>query len=127
MIKAPFNPALSATFPPPVMAARRWLEGVDFPLERPLLNLSQAAPVDPPPAPLRAAMAAALEDATAHIYGAVLGQPNLRAEVAAQWSAAYNGSITADDVAITSGCNQAFCAGIATLAQAGDNRTRSPI
>ncbi len=47
----------AATFPPPVMEARRWLEGVIFPADRPLINVSQAAPVDPPPEPLRQAIA----------------------------------------------------------------------
>ncbi|RED13231.1 aminotransferase [Pontivivens insulae] len=121
MTDAPINPALAATFAPPVMAARRWLEGVTFPPERPLVNLSQAAPVDPPPAPLREAMGEAIGDPSAHIYGPVLGQPDLRAEIAARWSRAYGGEIEAAQVAVTSGCNQAFCAAIATLAQAGDN------
>ena len=48
-----------STFPPPVMEARRWLEGVTFPPERPLMNVSQAAPVDPPPTAMREAMAQA--------------------------------------------------------------------
>jgi hypothetical protein len=39
------------------MEARRWLDGVIHPDDRPLINVSQAAPVDPPPAPMRAAMA----------------------------------------------------------------------
>ena len=39
------NPSLVSTSRPPVMEARRWIEGVSFPPERPLLNLSQAAPV----------------------------------------------------------------------------------
>ena len=39
----PFSPLIRATAPPPVMEARRWLAGVDFPDPRPLLNLSQAA------------------------------------------------------------------------------------
>jgi len=103
------------------MEARRWLDGATFPPERPLLNVSQAAPVDPPPEPLRAAMAEAiLTDASAHLYGPVLGLPDLRAEVASQWSAAYGGDLHAENVAITSGCNQAFCAALATLAAAGD-------
>ncbi|WP_400088667.1 aminotransferase [Yoonia sp. R78084] len=111
----------SATFPPPVMEARRWLAGVTHPADRPLLNVSQAAPVDPPPAPLREAMAdIVLNDADAHLYGPVLGLPALRAEVAAQWSTSYGGNIAADQVAITSGCNQAFAAAIATLCTEGD-------
>ncbi|WP_284162948.1 aminotransferase [Frigidibacter sp. SD6-1] len=117
----PLNPAMSATFAPPVMEARRWLEGVTFAPDRPLINVSQAAPVDPPPEGLRQAIAeAALSQPEAHLYGPVLGLPDLRAEVAAQWSAAYGGDIAAGEVAITQGCNQAFCAALATLAGAGD-------
>ncbi|VAV94967.1 Aspartate aminotransferase [hydrothermal vent metagenome] len=111
----------SATFSPPVMQARRWLDGVNFPAERPLINVSQAAPVEPPPEPLRKIIAkAALEQPQAHLYGPVLGLPELRAEVANQWSAAYNGQIDAAQVAITSGCNQAFCAVISALCGEGD-------
>ncbi len=117
----PLNPAMAATEPPPVMEARRWLDGATFPPGRPLLNVSQAAPVEPPPLPLREAMAAAvLDDPGAHLYGPVLGLPDLRAEVAAQWSAAYGGDIARDEVAITAGCNQAFVAVMASLAGTGD-------
>ncbi|MFC3569153.1 aminotransferase [Paracoccus simplex] len=117
----PLNPALAATFRPPVMEARRWLEGLTFPPERPLINLSQAAPVEPPPEALRRAMAeAALQRPDAHLYGPVLGRPDLREAVARDWSRAYAGTIRADEVAITQGCNQAFCAAIQTLARAGD-------
>ena len=115
------QPRTATTFAPPVMEARRWLEGVDQPADRPLLNVSQAAPVDPPPQPLREAMAQiVLNDPDAHLYGPVLGLPELRAELAAQWCVAYNGKISPDQVAITSGCNQAFAAVIATLCTEGD-------
>lgn len=109
------------TFAPPVMEARRWLEGVEFSPERPLLNVSQAAPVDAPPEPMLAAMAQTiLTDPTAHIYGPVLGLPELRAEVAGQWGRAYGGDIAPDQVCITSGCNQAFAATITMLCNEGD-------
>ncbi|WP_134725768.1 aminotransferase [Paracoccus luteus] len=117
----PLNPSIAATFRPPVMEARRWLEGVTFPPDRPLINVSQAAPVDPPPEPLRRAIAdAALDRAEAHLYGPVLGNADLRAQVAADWSRAYGGRVEPANVAITQGCNQAFCAAMATLARAGD-------
>ncbi|MDT1063032.1 aminotransferase [Paracoccus sp. CPCC 101403] len=117
----PLNPALAATFRPPVMEARRWLEGVTFAPDRPLINVSQAAPVEPPPEPLRRAMAdAALNLPDAHFYGPVLGRAELREAVAKDWSHAYGGEIRAGQVAITQGCNQAFCAAIQTLAGAGD-------
>ncbi|WP_102224624.1 aminotransferase [Acidimangrovimonas sediminis] len=118
---SPLNPHMAATFPPPVMEARRWLEGVSFPPGRPLINVSQAAPVAPPPEGLRRAIAeAALTDDAAHLYGPVLGLPELRAEVAAQWTAAYGGTVAPGQVAITQGCNQAFCAVMSTLAGPGD-------
>lgn len=116
-----FNPALCATSAPPVMEARRWLSGVRFPSDRPLINVSQAAPVDPPPEPLRRAIAeAALNRPEVHLYGPVLGNPDLRQAVAEEFSRAYGGQIAPKQVAITQGCNQAFCAAIQTLAQAGD-------
>ncbi|MFX0544202.1 aminotransferase [Roseovarius sp. S1116L3] len=111
----------SHSFAPPVMEARRWLDGVQFTPERPLINVSQAAPVEVPPEGLRRAMAeASMTQTDAHLYGAVLGRDDLRAEVAAQWSAAYGGAVGAGNVAITSGCNQAFCAALATLCDEGD-------
>ena len=117
----PLNPAMAATEMPPVMEARRWLQGAVFPPDRPLINISQAAPVDVPTLGLRQALAdAALNSPDAHLYGPVLGLPALRAEIASQWSAAYGGAVRASEVAITQGCNQAFCAVMATLAGAGD-------
>lgn len=117
----PLNPAFAATEPPPVMEARRWIEGVVFPADRPLINVSQAAPVDSPPLGLRQALAeAALNDPNAHLYGPVLGLPALREEIARQWSATYGGVIRPAQVAITQGCNQAFCTVMATLAGPGD-------
>jgi aspartate/methionine/tyrosine aminotransferase len=114
-----FNPYLAATQAPPVMEARRWIAEASFPPERPLLNLSQAAPVAPPPAPLRAAMAEALEDPATHLYGPVLGLPELRAALAARMTRLYGGGVRADQIAITSGCNQAFCAAISALCAPG--------
>jgi aspartate/methionine/tyrosine aminotransferase len=111
----------TATFPPPIPEAKRWLEGVSFAPDRPLINLSQAAPVDPPPAALRRAMAEAMERDETHLYGAVLGNPSLRAALAQNWAAHYGAPVSPDQVAITAGCNQAFAATIAAIADQGDN------
>jgi aspartate/methionine/tyrosine aminotransferase len=121
MRPAPVSPLIRATAPPPVMEARRWIMGRSFPADRPLINLSQAAPVEAPPESLRTAMADAVRDeGQVHLYGSVLGDPELRAEIASQWGRAYGGVIEAEDVAVTAGCNQAFCAAISTLAAPGD-------
>ena len=37
------TPRTAATFSPPVMEARRWLEGVHFDADRPLINVSHAS------------------------------------------------------------------------------------
>lgn len=117
----PLNPAFAATFPPPIPEARRWLSEIPTPEGLALMNLSQAAPVDPPPAALRQAMAQAIEhDPSVHLYGPVLGNPALRERLAARTQSLYRGTILADQIALTSGCNQAFCATIATLAGPGD-------
>ncbi|MFP7673148.1 aminotransferase [Marivita sp. S0852] len=108
------------TFAPPVMQARRWLADVTFSEDTPLINVSQAAPVDPPPEALRDAMAEALKDPETHLYGPVLGLPALRDALAARWSAQYKGRVKPENVAITSGCNQAFAATIAAICSDGD-------
>ncbi|MBT8458863.1 MAG: aminotransferase class I/II-fold pyridoxal phosphate-dependent enzyme, partial [Boseongicola sp.] len=115
------HPAMAGTEAPPVMEARRWIAGVEFPVERPLLNVSQAAPVEVPPLAMREAIARfAIDVPQAHLYGPVLGMPELRDAVAAEWSCTYGGAVSLDDVAITSGCNQAFAAAVSTLAGKGD-------
>ncbi|NOD91604.1 aminotransferase [Ruegeria sp. HKCCD4884] len=111
----------SATFPPPVMEARRWVEGVTFPADRLLINVSQAAPVDPPPLALRQAMADfAVQEDSAHLYGPVLGNDDLRTELAAQISAHYAAQVDPAQTAITSGCNQAFSAVISAITDEAD-------
>ncbi len=111
----------AATFAPPVMEARRWLDGVEFAVDSPLINVSQAAPVDPPPLALRQAMAEfAVEQDSAHLYGPVLGNDELRSELAAQISAHYAAEVSANQIAITSGCNQAFSAVISAITDQGD-------
>ncbi|MBT8475237.1 MAG: aminotransferase, partial [Alphaproteobacteria bacterium] len=115
------NPDMAATMAPPVMEARRWISGVTFPPDRPLINVSQAAPVAPPPEAMRAAMAEmVMRDPTVHLYGPVLGLPELREEVARRTARIYGGQIALEHVAITAGCNEAFTAILATLAGPGD-------
>ncbi|MBU2867172.1 aminotransferase [Pacificibacter marinus] len=117
----PLSTAMQNTMAPPIMEASTWLEGVSFSADKPLINLSQAAPTQAPPLALRREMARiAVEDDSAHHYGDVLGLPALRGEIANQWSSKYHGQIKAEDVAITSGCNQAFTAVMSTLCAAGD-------
>lgn len=110
-----------ATFKSPITQAYGWREGVQFPHDRPLINVSQAAPVQPPPPALRQAIAEAiLTDDSTHFYGPVLGLPALRDALADQINRRYGGTVRPDQVAITSGCNQAFAATLASLTGEGD-------
>ena len=114
-------PRTQTTFAPPVMEAHRWRMNATFPENRPLINVSQAAPVDPPHPGLRRAIAdAALNDDDAHLYGPVLGMPALRSALANRTAQIYGAAVDAAHVAITSGCNQAFAAAIAALCAEGD-------
>ena len=112
---------IKRTSSPPVMEARRWLAETALPADLPLLNVSQAAPVDPPPEAMRRVMAdALLTQAETHLYGPVLGLPDLRSALAGQISRHYNANVAEAHVAITSGCNQAFAATIATICDEED-------
>lgn len=55
-------------------------------------------------------------------YGNALGEPKLRAAFAQEMKTVYghNADVTANDVAITAGCNMSFIAAVMCLAEAGD-------
>lgn len=109
------------TAPAPIKKANDWLNGIQFSTDFPLIDVSQAAPSDPPALSLREALAEyVLTNPNAHLYGQILGTDELRSALAKHWSHAYAGSVEAQNVAITSGCNQAFCAVISAIAEQGD-------
>ncbi len=115
------NPNLTATQPSPIMEVQGWLRDARLPDHQPLIDLSQAAPAEPPPETLRHHMADALMCRTeAHFYGPVLGNRDLRGEIAKRWSDRYGAQIVPYNVAITAGCNQAFCVAVATACKPGD-------
>lgn len=103
-----------STFAPPIMEAQRWVTDKTL-SDCQLINVSQAAPVEPPPKALIDHMAKIIYHEDTHLYGPVLGLPALRSELADQWSRSYGGEIHSNHVGITSGCNQAFSAAIAML------------
>jgi aspartate/methionine/tyrosine aminotransferase len=96
------------------MEAQRWVTDKTL-SDCQLINVSQAAPMEPPPKALIDHMAKIIYHEDTHLYGPVLGLPALRSELADQWSRSYRGEIHSNHVGITSGCNQAFSAAIAML------------
>ena len=118
----PLNKNLEKSFSPPVEQAFRWLEDIKTPKDKKLLNLSQAAPMYPPPKEICKAIAkAALNKNKAHLYGPILGNTNLRIELSEKWKKKYDANINKDNIGITSGSNQAFCATLSSIASTGDN------
>lgn len=113
------NAAISRTEAPPIMEAQTWIRpGLR---NRKLINLCQAVPSYPPAAELQREVArAALLDGTS-LYTDIFGLPELRLELASHMAKDYGGAIAAEEVCITSGCNQAFSASLLALAAPGDN------
>jgi aspartate/methionine/tyrosine aminotransferase len=109
------NPLLLDTGTPPIPEAKAWLTAYDGRLG-PAIDLSQAVPSKPPHADLLARIGAAAADAENARYGPILGDAALRAALARD----IGGTVTPGDVAITSGCNQAFVVAMMALAKAGD-------
>ncbi|PZQ50681.1 MAG: aminotransferase [Rhodovulum sulfidophilum] len=113
------NPLLAAMSEAPIPAAATWLRDYDGGAG-PVIDLSQAVPGQPPEAALLAALGAAAASPEAARYGAILGDDGLRAALARDIALTYGGAVAAGDVAITSGCNQAFFVAMLALARAGD-------
>lgn len=114
------NPWLAAVEPSPIGETKRWVLGRSFPADRPLIDLSQAVPGYPPALELRQHLGKLLLDPGVHGYTPILGLPALREAYADHLSSFYAARIAPAEVGITSGCNQAFCLAIMSLAQAGD-------
>jgi aspartate/methionine/tyrosine aminotransferase len=115
----PINDAVAATMAPPISDAFSWIpsySGKDR-----FINLSQAVPGYPPADALVARIAELAHEPGRHLYTDILGLPTLRARFAAALRRDYGGDADVQDVAITAGCNQAFCLVVAALARPGDN------
>ena len=107
--------------PPPVLEVKNWLANPDLQPSKPLIDVSQAAPTEPPPEKMLEFMAnKILCDNAVNTYGPVLGLDELRESLASKWSRQYQGKVSKENVAVTSGCNQAFCASISSFTSEND-------
>ncbi len=89
--------------------------------DRELLDLSQAAPSHPPAPVVAARIAEVAHELDGARYVPQPGLPALRDAFAAELRRDYRSDhITADNVVITAGCNQAFCLVVSALAEPGD-------
>ena len=107
--------------PPPVLEVKNWLSNPDLQPSKPLIDVSQAAPTEPPPEKMLEFMAnKILCDNAVNTYGPVLGLDELRESLASKWSRQYQGKVSKKNVAVTSGCNQAFGASISSFTSEND-------
>ena len=113
------SPPVSRIEAPPIAEAMTWVRpGVR---NRGLLNLCQAVPSYAPAEALQDEIARLAHDPATHLYTDISGIPELRSALAQHMAADYRGQIDPQNVGITSGCNQAFCAAIMAVAERGDN------
>ena len=113
------SPSVAQVEFPPIAEAMSWLK--DRSGSRELLNMCQAVPSYPPAGILQDEIARLAHEPGTGGYTDIFGIMPLREAYAAHMSADYAASITASEVAITTGCNQAFAAAIMSVARAGDN------
>lgn len=109
----------TSVMPSPIGAAQELV--VSRANVQPLLDLSQAAPSFPPAPEVIAKIAEVAEDPDGARYSPLAGLPTLREAFAAELDQAYGASLSASHVAITAGCNQAFCITVSALAEPGDS------
>ncbi len=114
------NPLVGGVITPPVAAAREWISGRTFPAEKELLDLSQAVPSYAPAEALTRHLTSVVVEPATSLYSDILGTSELRAAFARHLAADYEASVKPENVAITSGCNQAYCVAVSALAGPGD-------
>jgi aspartate/methionine/tyrosine aminotransferase len=113
------NPAIHRIEAPPIMEAQSWIRpGLR---NRNLLNLCQAVPSWPCSEDLDKEVARLAHEPGISLYTDIFGIAELRAAIAAHLSEDYKGAVAAENVCVTSGCNQAFAAAIMATCKAGDN------
>ncbi len=112
-----FNPNVVDCAAAPIAEAWSW---VTNPQSENLIDMCQAVPAHLPPQSLRDYLGDAIKAGEGATYTDIRGIPPLREALAGNISERYQGSVTADDILITAGCNQAFCSVVDTLCEAGD-------
>ena len=102
----------------PITQVGRWKEAAAP--ELPLIDVSQAAPTYPPARDLRDHIAAVARSVATATYTDQQGVPELRVALARALTADYDAPVAVEQVAVTAGCNQAFCLAMMALTEPGD-------
>ena len=101
----------------PIAEAWSW---VTNPGSDQLIDMCQAVPAHLPPQSLRDYLGQAIASGEGASYTDIRGILPLRQQLAKNIELRYQGQVSADDIIVTAGCNQAFCSVIDTLCDQGD-------
>jgi aspartate/methionine/tyrosine aminotransferase len=115
----PVSSLISGVEFPPIAEAMSWIR--QGPRNRELLNLCQAVPSYPPAPALQEEFARLVHTPGIGSYTDILGLDELRTAHARAMGSDYRANILPDQVAITTGCNQAFAVAVMAVAKAGEN------
>ncbi|WP_455270563.1 aminotransferase [Rhizobium herbae] len=114
-----FNPLIAKLSPPPVPSVLAWAKAYDG-SRGPLIDLSQAVPGYPAHPDMLNWLGETAASPAFTGYGAIEGEQVLRSAYAEHVSGLYNAPVSAENIHITSGCNQAFICSAMAIAGAGD-------
>jgi len=114
------NPLLARVAEPPIAEAHGWIKGRTFPTGKPLIDVAQAVPGYPPPRQLTDRLAQMIGEPAMARYTEIEGLAELRSALATDVGRLYGAAVSAEDVLITAGCNQAYCLATLALAKAGE-------
>ena len=101
----------------PITQVGRWKEAAAP--ELPLIDVSQAAPTYPPAQELRDHIASQAQSPATATYTDQQGILPLRAGLARSLTVDYDAPVAVENVAVTAGCNQAFCLAMMALTEPG--------
>ncbi|MET3648551.1 aspartate/methionine/tyrosine aminotransferase [Phyllobacterium ifriqiyense] len=118
MTAAMLNTLVTHLSPPPIPAVQAWGKSYDG-SQGSLIDLSQAVPGYPAHEKMLQWLGEASSSLAYTNYGPIEGETILREAYAAHVSEIYDAKISADNIHITSGCNQAFVCASMVAASAG--------
>ena len=120
MIAQLFNPNIETLDTPPIPRIQQAAKAYGG-RHGALIDLSQAVPGYLPPDVLLDALRDSAGDRACLGYGDIEGEPVLRNAYAEDVERTHNAAVSAEQVMITSGCNQAFVTAALTVASAGQS------
>jgi len=113
-----FTQAVRRVIDSPITQVGRWKGNINPDL--PLIDVSQAAPTYPPARELRDHIARVALDPGVATYTNQQGIPELRRALATALTSEYETPVEVEHLAVTAGCNQAFCLTMMALTEPGD-------